>query len=78
VNESSTRNTGPTSKTRPKSAQMAICLYSCGDCARHGGRPLSVEAEHGGAALAASPNELRAVDLHKGLAQHELPEQLQE
>mmetsp|Transcript_55930 Transcript_55930/g.117030 ORF Transcript_55930/g.117030 Transcript_55930/m.117030 type:complete len:222 (-) Transcript_55930:718-1383(-) len=33
----SARNTGPTSKTRSRSPMMAICLYSCGDCARHAG-----------------------------------------
>ena len=27
--------TGAISKTRPMSEAMAICLYSCGDCARH-------------------------------------------
>ena len=30
----SERKTGPISKTLPRSAMSAICLYSCGDCAR--------------------------------------------
>ena len=34
VLEFSALNTGPTSKTLPMSADIAICLYSCGDCAR--------------------------------------------
>mmetsp|Transcript_10904 Transcript_10904/g.45222 ORF Transcript_10904/g.45222 Transcript_10904/m.45222 type:complete len:249 (-) Transcript_10904:158-904(-) len=34
VKEFSARNTGPISNTRSKSEQIAICLYSCGDCAR--------------------------------------------
>lgn len=40
VLESSARNTGPISNTRSKSEHAAvICLYSCGDCARHAVRP---------------------------------------
>ena len=35
----SARNTGPISYTLFKSADMAICLYNCGDCAKHAGVP---------------------------------------
>lgn len=35
VLEFSALNTGPTSKTLFRSPEIAICLYSCGDCARH-------------------------------------------
>ena len=38
VNEFSERKTGPTSKTRSRSPINAICLYSCGDCARYAKR----------------------------------------
>ena len=34
VSEFSARNTGAISKTRSRSQVTAICLYSCGDCAR--------------------------------------------
>ena len=33
-------NTGPISNTRSRSDSIAICLYSCGDCARHAGWPM--------------------------------------
>eukprot|EP00965_Chrysotila_dentata_P120677 3991019-Pleurochrysis_carterae.AAC.1 len=32
-------NRARASKTRSMSAAMAICLYSCGDCARQAGEP---------------------------------------
>ena len=34
---SSARNTGPISNTRSMSDWIAICLYSCGDCAARQG-----------------------------------------
>mmetsp|Transcript_8515 Transcript_8515/g.30706 ORF Transcript_8515/g.30706 Transcript_8515/m.30706 type:complete len:221 (-) Transcript_8515:451-1113(-) len=45
VKDFSARKTGPISKTLPKSAQMAICLQSCGDCARQALRPMYLSSK---------------------------------
>mmetsp|Transcript_1244 Transcript_1244/g.2692 ORF Transcript_1244/g.2692 Transcript_1244/m.2692 type:complete len:234 (+) Transcript_1244:3358-4059(+) len=68
VYESSALNTGPISNTRSKSAQMAICLYSWGDCARQAGRPLYSRWN-----TAAPPSDAPAISLGVWISWNPMP-----